>query len=56
MMQSEPETCDICGVTNWNVQYCGFCKKWLCDDCRANPYKRFMGMTKELKKKFINKR
>lgn len=55
MMQSRPERCDICEVENWSVAYCSFCHKWLCDSCRKDPIKRFKGMTKELKKKFINK-
>jgi hypothetical protein len=46
MMPSEQQ-CDLCPHIGWDVQYCGFCKKWLCDKCRKDPVKRFKGMMRE---------
>lgn len=55
MMQSKPEKCDICGAENWTVNYCAFCKHWLCQECRDNPVKRFKAASKEWKEKLVNK-
>ncbi len=46
-MMSREEQCDLCERIGWDVQYCGFCKKWLCDNCRRDPVKRAVGFTKE---------
>jgi hypothetical protein len=46
MIPSE-QMCDLCGVVDFSVRYCGFCKKWLCDNCRRDPVKRVKGMVKD---------
>lgn len=35
---------------NVNPMYCGMCKHWLCDTCRADYHRRIGGMTSELEK------
>jgi len=38
---------------NTETKYCGLCKQWLCDECRANYPQRVEAWKEEVKRKAI---
>lgn len=48
--QMEMRVCDVCRVVDGDVTpkecfYCGFCKAWICDNCKWHLPKRAKAMT-----------
>lgn len=40
--------CWFSDCNNTDTLFCNICKKWLCDDCRNNYWKRMKAFGKEI--------